>query len=102
MLFLNCMVSDRIGFGNESAELIRDVSQYLGVHGGFAFKEYFRAVRFAIDGLGLEKGARVAISALAPQVYMLVLSEAGFDILPIDVDLDSSLMDVNELERGGR
>ena len=32
---LNCMVSDRIGFGKSASQLVKDLSDFLGLKGGF-------------------------------------------------------------------
>ena len=95
---LNCMVSDRIGFGKSAAQFIKDLADYLGLKGGIAFKEYHRALKAAVDGLGLEKGDSVIISALAPHLYTMVLEEAGLEPLIADVDPDSSLIDIELIE----
>ncbi len=95
---LNCMVSDRIGFGKAAAQFIKDVSEYLGLKGGIAFKEYYRAVKAAVDGLELEKGDSVIVSALAPNLYSMVLEEAGLEPLIADVDPDTSLIDIELVE----
>ncbi|MDC7125925.1 MAG: DegT/DnrJ/EryC1/StrS family aminotransferase [Spirochaetales bacterium] len=95
---LNCMVSDRIGFGKASEQFVKDLSDYLELNGGLAFKEYFRALKTAFDGLSLEKGSVIAVSALAPNIYLDAAEASGFDIRVIDVDPDSSLIDINELE----
>ena len=47
----------------------------------FAFKEYYRALRAAVDSLQLEKGDSVIISALAPHLYTMVLEDAGLEPL---------------------
>ena len=95
---LNCMVSDRIGFGKAASQLVKDLSDFLGISGGLAFKEYYRAVRTAVEALELEKGDAVIISALAPNLYSMVLEEAGLEPLIADVDPDSSLIDIELVE----
>ncbi len=95
---LNCMVSDRIGFGKASVQLIKELSDCLGLKGGIAFKEYYRALRAAVDGLELEKGDSVIISALAPHIYTMVLEDAGLEPLIADVDPDNALIDVEYIE----
>ncbi|HAK46590.1 MAG TPA: DegT/DnrJ/EryC1/StrS aminotransferase family protein [Spirochaeta sp.] len=95
---LNCMVSDRIGFGKSASQLVKDLSDYLGLKGGHAFKEYYRAIKTAVNGLGLEKGDAVIVSALAPNLYVMVLEEAGLEPLIADVDQDSSLIDIELIE----
>ncbi len=96
---LNCMVSDRIGFGKSASQLTRDLCDYLGMKGGgLAFKEYYRALKAAVEGLELEPGDGVIISALAPNLYISVLEDAGLEPLIADVDPDSSLADIELIE----
>ena len=95
---LNCMVSDRIGFGKDASQLVKELSLYLGTAGGFAFREYYRALRAALLSLGLESGSEVIVSALAPNLYRIVLEEAGMKIRVVDVDTDSSVIDAESVE----
>ena len=95
---LNCMVSDRIGFGEAATQLVKDLSSFLGLKGGYAFKEYYRALKSAVEGLELEKGDAVVVSALAPNLYVRVLEDCGLEPLIADVDEDSSLIDIELIE----
>ncbi|MDC7228539.1 MAG: DegT/DnrJ/EryC1/StrS family aminotransferase [Spirochaetales bacterium] len=95
---LNCMVSDRIGFGKSASQLVKDLSDFLGLKGGHAFKEYYRAIKTAVEALGLEPGDSVIVSALAPQLYIMVLKDLGLEPLIADVDPDSSLIDIELVE----
>lgn len=95
---LNCMVSDRIGFGKAASQLSKEISDYLGVKGGIAFKEYYRALTIAVKALELEEGSGIMISALAPNVYRMVLEEAGFKAVVVDVNPDSSIMEFSLME----
>ncbi|MBI9105098.1 MAG: DegT/DnrJ/EryC1/StrS aminotransferase family protein [Spirochaetales bacterium] len=95
---LNCMVSDRIGFGKAASQLSKEIADYLGLKGGIAFKEYFRALKTALECLELEEGSGVIVSALAPNMYRMVLDEIGLKAIVVDVDPDSSLMDTARLE----
>ena len=95
---LNCMVSDRIGFGKAASQLVKDLSDFLGLKGGLAFKEYYRAISTAVSCLGLEKGDAVIVSALAPHLYSMVLEDLGLEPLIADVDPDSSLIDIELVE----
>jgi dTDP-4-amino-4,6-dideoxygalactose transaminase len=96
---LNCMVSDRIGFGKAASQLSKEISDYLGVKGGIAFKEYYRALKVAVEALELEEGSGVIISALAPNVYRMVIEEANLEPVVVDVNSDSSIMDITEMEK---
>jgi len=95
---LNCMVSDRIGFGKAASQLSKEISEYLGLKGGIAFKEYYRALKIAVEALELEAGSVVIVSALAPNMYQMVIEEAGLKTLVVDVDADSSIIDASRIE----
>ena len=83
---LTCMVSDRLGPGILSAELASGVASYLGIAGGFACANYRTALALALDIIGLNRGDKVAFSALSPSLYLDVCNEKG--PLPIGIDVD--------------
>jgi dTDP-4-amino-4,6-dideoxygalactose transaminase len=89
---LTCMVSDSLGPGLLGRQLVKDVSEYLGCAGGIALREYSRAIKLALDALGLERGARVILSPLAPRLYMDALREKGLEAVYCDVDEDSGCL----------
>ncbi len=90
---LTCMVSDHIGPGQKSRELVSQVSSFLETKGGVAFREYRRAAEAAVDALDLPDGASVIVSPLLPAFYGPVLRQRGFSLLPADVDPETAQMD---------
>jgi dTDP-4-amino-4,6-dideoxygalactose transaminase len=89
---LTCMVSDSLGPGVLGQKLVKETCEYLCCAGGVALREYGRAIGLALDVLGLEKGAGVIISALAPRVYRDVFEEKGIRALYADVEEDSGCL----------
>ncbi|MCK4543118.1 MAG: DegT/DnrJ/EryC1/StrS aminotransferase family protein [Spirochaetales bacterium] len=90
---LTCMVRDSIGPGEQGKVLVKEVKSYLGLQGGFALREYRRAIELAIVSIGLEEGDRVLLSPLSPRVYIDVLEE--YSLVPrfVDVDPESACLD---------
>jgi dTDP-4-amino-4,6-dideoxygalactose transaminase len=86
------MVSDSLGPGLLERRLVKDVAEYLGCAGGVALREYGRAIGLALDALGLERGCKVIVSALAPRVYLDVLRGRGIEAIFCDVDEDSGCL----------
>jgi dTDP-4-amino-4,6-dideoxygalactose transaminase len=83
------MVSDSLGPGALGQRLVKDICEYIGCGGGLAVREYGRAITFAFRALALPQGSRIAISPLAPRVYMEVFREEGFEAVYADVQDDS-------------
>jgi dTDP-4-amino-4,6-dideoxygalactose transaminase len=84
------MVSDSLGPGALGQRLVKDVCEYLGCYGGLALREYGRAIRLAFRALELPRGSRIAVSPLAPRVYIEVFQEEGFEAVFADVEEDSA------------
>ncbi len=96
---LTCMVSDRIGFGEAASQLVKDLSAYIGCKGGFAYKEYYRAISTALEALGLEPGSGIIVSALAPELYEMVIRDCGFTPVILDVDPDTGCLSAELAEQ---
>jgi dTDP-4-amino-4,6-dideoxygalactose transaminase len=82
---LSCMVSDTIGPDRISKQLVDAVGDVLGRKGGIALREYPRAVRIALERLGLGEGSRVVGSALLPALYTEAFERLGIEFVPADV-----------------
>jgi dTDP-4-amino-4,6-dideoxygalactose transaminase len=94
---LNCMVSDNIGQGFLSSELARTLAGYLGLEGGFCCSSYHAAISLAFETLGIARGDRVIVSALAPSVYLTIMREKGCLPLFADVAPDSPEMQIESV-----
>jgi dTDP-4-amino-4,6-dideoxygalactose transaminase len=89
---LTCMVSDSLGPGALGQKLVKDMCEYLGLAGGAALREYGRAVKLSLVSLGLERGARVLISPLAPRVYWDAFADLGIEAVFSDVEGDNGCL----------
>ena len=95
---LTCMVSDNLGPGIISERLVKDVSEYLGVEGGVALREYRRAIALAMEALGLAKGSKVILSPLCPRVYRDVCIEKEIEILFVDVEPETGCLSTEQID----
>ena len=96
---LTCMVSDNLGPGVISERLVKDVSEYLGVEGGAAFREYRRAIRLAMEALGLTKGSKIILTPLCPRAYSDVCSDMEIEILFVDVEPETGCIAVEQIDQ---
>ncbi len=96
---LSCIVSDRIGPGEISRELVQEVGRTLGTASGVSVSHPYLALSLAFDALGLAQGDRVVISALAPAFHLRVARDKGLVPLIADVEADSACIDPKEVEK---
>ena len=96
---LSCMVSEKLGPGDLSKTLIREVSAYIGIAEGYALREPKTALGLTLDAMGVGRGDSAVISPLAPAVYYDVLLERGIEVLFADVDPNTACIDPVRLER---
>lgn len=85
---LQTMVDEKIGPGERRAEFLRLVSVYVGKKDGLALRSYVDALTLSLKALSLEKGAKVIISVLSPEVYRPVLE--SLELTPMLCDINSS------------
>lgn len=96
---LTCLVSDSIGHGQVARKFASEVSDYIGVAGGVAFREHFRAINTAFDLMELDPGSRVVLSPLSPSLYLDVIVARGLIPLYVDTDPRSGCIPPAEVER---
>jgi perosamine synthetase len=90
---LSCIVSDKIGPGEISRELVARACHLLGHAGGISLPNLYLALSVALDALGLASSDAVIIPALAPSLWLRVLLDRGMVPLVADVEPDSTTMD---------
>ena len=90
---LSCIVSDKIGPGEISRDLVSRVAHLLGHAGGITLATPYLAVAAALEALGLARGDAVILPALAPSLWLRVLEDRGLVALVADVETDSGSMD---------
>ena len=96
---LTCLVSDSIGHGQLARRFSAEVSDYVGVAGGVAFREYARAIHTVFDLLELHSGAKVVLSPLSPSVYLDVMVSRGLIPLYIDTDPRNGCVTPEQVEK---
>jgi perosamine synthetase len=96
---LSCIVSDRLGPGEISRDLVARLSHQLTAAGGVSLMHPYLALSLAFEALGLAAGDRVVLSALGPALCVRVARDRGLVPLLADVDTDSGTIDPKEVEK---
>lgn len=97
---LTCMVDEKIGPGELNARLIQQVKEFIKCDGCVALRSPAIALEYALKALGLQSGAKIMISALAPLWHYKAVEKAGFVPLVLDVDEATSLVSVDTIKKG--
>lgn len=90
---LGCIVSDKLGPGDLTRDLLSRVSQALGTGGGVTVASPYAGLSLALAALELAPGDAVAVSALAPAVHLRAVRDRGLVPLLADVDPESGCID---------
>ena len=90
---LSCIVSDRLGPGEISRDLLSRVCHLLGHAGGISLASSYLAVSAALDAIGLAAPDAVILPALAPASWLRVVKDKGMAALVADVDPESGCID---------
>jgi len=90
---LSCIVSDKIGPGEISRELVARASHLLGHAGGVTLCNVYLALTAALEALGLAASDPVILPALAPSLWLRVLLDRGMVPLVADVEPESGAID---------
>ncbi len=93
---LSCIVSDKIGPGEISRELASRACHLLGHAGGVSLANGYLALSVALEALGLAASDPVILPALAPALWLRVLTDKGMVPLVADVDAESASMDLQQ------
>ena len=96
---LSCIVSDKLGPGEISRDLVSRASQLLGHAGGVSLCNTYLALSVSLETLGLAAQDQVIVSALAPSLWLRVLQDRGMIPLVADVDPESGSIDHREVAR---
>ncbi len=90
---LTCLVSDQIGPGNYSEDLVHSLLERCDADAGIVLREQLRGMEVLLKSLDCKPGDRVAISALGSETYRFVLEKLG--LTPVFIDASSSLPVMN-------
>jgi dTDP-4-amino-4,6-dideoxygalactose transaminase len=96
---LSCIVSDRIGPGEITRELVQGFSHLLGMAGGTTVSHSYLAFSLALESLGLQAGDAVVLSALSPSLHVRVARDKGLIPLLADVDPETGSLDPKAVEK---
>jgi len=96
---LSCIVSDKLGPGEISRDLISRAGQMLGHAGGVSLCNAYLALSVALDALGLAPNDAVILSALSPAIWLRVITDKGLVPLVADVEPESGTLDPQEVVR---
>lgn len=96
---LRSMADDRIGPGDLSISLAKNIARYLHMSGGISVSSYTAAIELALQTLGIERNDAVVLSPLAPLPYRQVLERLGARLLFADVDVEYGMMQSTEIDR---
>lgn len=99
---LSCLISDEIGSGPISRELVGNLCSFLNLKDGLLLRDYYRAVSVSLDLLNLKSGSRIILSPLSPGVYLDIFREKEIVPLFADVDSDTALMDQKQVDNYAR
>jgi dTDP-4-amino-4,6-dideoxygalactose transaminase len=90
------MVSDHIGPGQYSEQLIDEFKQLCAVKSGFLLREYERTIEIAFLVLGLKAGMEIILSPLVPDTYLHIIRKMGLVPVFIDVNPSTAVPDLDE------
>ena len=90
---LRTLVDEKIGPGERADFFINEFARSTGCRSGVAYRTYPECIEAALVLLGACEGARVAISPLAPKVYLSVINKLGCIPVYVDVDPENGLVD---------
>ena len=96
---LSCIVSDKLGPGEISRELVSRAVHLLGQAGGVSLPNTYLAMTVALRALGLNPADAVVLPALAPSLWLRVIQDLGLTARVCDVDPQCGLVDVAEAAR---
>ncbi len=97
---LTCMVDEKIGPGELNTRLIQQVKEFFKCDGAVALRSPAIALNYALKALGLERGDKVVISALAPAWQYIVLEQMEYEPVVLDVDEATGLMSAEIINDG--
>lgn len=89
---LQSLVNEQLGSGERTALFVQEFCSKTGCRSGAAFRTYPMCIESALLLLGAVEGTKVAISPLAPKVYLDMMKKMGCIPVLTDVDPDNGLV----------
>ncbi|MCR4735413.1 MAG: DegT/DnrJ/EryC1/StrS family aminotransferase [Treponema sp.] len=97
---LTCMVDEKIGPGELNTRLLQQTKEFFKCDGCAAFRSPAIALEYALLALGIEKGTKIMISALAPAWQYQFLISFGMEPIVLDVEETDGLVSVEKVQQG--
>lgn len=94
---LQAMVDEQIGPGERCQYLAQQFAQQVSCTNAVAFRTYHDCIRTALILAGAKQGTTVALSPLAPYVYIEVLSSMECSVVWVDADRENGLPDEQQV-----
>ncbi|HOV12879.1 MAG TPA: DegT/DnrJ/EryC1/StrS aminotransferase family protein [Spirochaetota bacterium] len=85
---LNCMVQDKIDYGDFARNLENRLKERVGIYDVLAVNSYFSAIELVLSALDICEGDEVIIPSFAPQIYLNIISLKK--AIPVLVDLEKN------------
>lgn len=95
---LNTMVDETISPGERYREFSLLLKEYFGAEHCSLYRSYVRALRFALQIIGIGQESRIVISVLSPAWYLDVIRELGSEVLLADVDPRTGCIDIESVK----
>ncbi len=89
---LRTLVDEKIGPGERASLFMHEFAQSTGCRSAAAYRTYPECIESALLLLGACEGAKVAISPLAPKIYLTVMNKLGCIPVYVDVDPENGLV----------
>lgn len=99
---LTCMVDEKIGPGELNLRFIQQVKEFIKCDGAVALRSPAIALEYAFKALGIDRGAKIMISALAPLWQYKVIEANEMECIVLDVDENTGLVSIDEIQKGIR
>lgn len=97
---LTCMVDEKIGPGELNERFIQQVKEFIKCDGAVALRSPAIALEYVFKAMGLERGSKIMISALAPLWQYKVIEANEMECIVLDVDEATSLVTIDEIQKG--
>ena len=103
---LTCMVDEKIGPGELNGRLIQQVKEFTKCDGAVALRSPSIALKYALQSLGIERGSKLMMSALAPAWQYQAALDLEMEPIVLDVDDTTGVLTEEAVskgvEKGGR
>lgn len=90
---LTCLVSDQLGPGGYSEDLVQALLNICDADAGVVLREQLRGIEIILTALDLPPGSRVAISALSNTRYSYAIQSLG--LVPVIVDVQNRIPSID-------